>query len=104
MIARIWRGRTSPGKADGYEDFLRRTAYPHYGDAEGNRGWILLRSDQEDAVELTFVSFWESTDALRRYAGADVERPKYYPEDRAALLELPDRADHYEVIDAQLKW
>ena len=104
MMARIWRGRTSPGRADGYADFLRRTAYPDYGDVEGNRGWILLRSDREDAVELTFVSFWESMDALRRYAGDDVERPKYYPEDRAALLELPDRADHYEVVDAQLKW
>ena len=104
MIARIWRGRTSHAKADGYQDFLRRTAYPDYGDVEGNLGWILLRRDREDAVEMTFVSFWESADALRRYAGDDVERPKYYPEDRAALLELPDRADHYEVLDAQLKW
>jgi heme-degrading monooxygenase HmoA len=104
MIARIWRGRTSRAKADGYADFLRRTAYPDYGDVEGNRGWMLLRSERDGAVELTLISFWVSTEALERYAGEDVERPKYYPEDRAALLELPDRAEHHEVIDAALKW
>jgi heme-degrading monooxygenase HmoA len=104
MITRVWRGRTSPANADAYEDFLRRTAFPDYGGVEGNRGWLLLRRDTADAVELMFVSFWESMDALRRYAGADPERPKYYPEDRAYLLELPERADHYEMVDANVRW
>jgi len=103
MIARVWKGRTSPSRADGYEQFLQRTAYPDYGGVEGNRGWILLRQATEGAVEFTFVSFWDSMDALRRYAGDDPERPKYYPEDRAALLELPERVEHYEVVDASLK-
>jgi hypothetical protein len=42
-------------------------------------------------------------DALRRYTGGDPERPKYYPEDRAALIELPDRVEHFGVVDANLK-
>ena len=32
MIARLWRGRTPPEKADAYEGFLSRTAYPDYGE------------------------------------------------------------------------
>ncbi len=104
MITRVWRGRTSVAGADAYEAFLKRTAYPDYGGVEGNRGWILLRRAATESVEFMFVSFWESMDALRRYAGADPERPKYYPEDRAALLELPERADHYEVVDAKVSW
>jgi hypothetical protein len=28
-------------------------------------------------------------EALVEYTGRDPERPKYYPEDKAALLELP---------------
>jgi len=51
-----------------------------------------------------FVSFWESLEALARYAGGDPERPKYYPEDRAALLELPDRVDHFDVVDLRPRW
>lgn len=103
MISRVWRGRTSSERADEYEDFLRRTAYPDYGGVEGNRGWALLRRADGDAVEFMFVSFWESMDALRRYAGDDTESPKYYPEDRAALLELPERAEHYRVVDVRMK-
>ena len=102
MITRLWRGRTSPERADGYGEFLQRTAYPDYGEVEGNRGWILLRQDRAADVEFVFVSFWDSMDALRRYAGPDPERPKYYPEDRAALLELPERVEHYETVDSHL--
>lgn len=103
MITRVWRGKTSLDKAGPYAAFLERTAYDDYGGVEGNRGWILLRRATADAVELMFVSFWESMDALRTYTGGDPERPKYYPEDRAALLELPDAVEHYEVVDAQVR-
>lgn len=103
MITRVWRGRTSVEKAEKYGTFLKETAYPDYGAVEGNRGWLLLRRSQEDAVEFMFVSFWESPEALGRYAGSEPERPKYYPEDREALLELPERAEHFELVDAQVK-
>ena len=104
MITRVWRGRTSESSADGYERFLKETAYPDYGDVEGNRGWLLLRRPGDGCVEFVFVSFWDSMDALRRYAGPDPERPKYYAQDRAALLELPERVEHFEVVDAQIRW
>lgn len=100
MITRIWKGRTSLDRADGYEDFLRRTAYPDYGGVEGNRGWLLLRQNRENHVEFVFVSFWDSMASLTTYAGSEPDRPKYYPEDKAALLELPERVDHYETVDA----
>jgi heme-degrading monooxygenase HmoA len=104
VISRIWRGRTSFEKADAYGDFLERTAYADYGGVEGNRGWVLLRRATAEAVEFTFVSFWSSMDALRTYTGGDPERPNYYPEDRAALLELPDRVEHHEVVDARVSF
>ncbi len=103
MIVRLWSGRTSEAKAQEYETFLKETAYPDYGDVQGNRGWLLLKRRHGDAVEFMFVSLWESMDALRAYAGDAVERPKYYPEDRAALLELPERAEHFEMVDMHLK-
>ena len=104
MITRVWRGRTSVAKAKEYSSFLKQKAYPDYGGVEGNRGWLLLRRDDADSVEFMFVSFWDSMKALCRYAGAQPERPKYYPEDRAALLELPERAEQFDVVDAQVRW
>jgi heme-degrading monooxygenase HmoA len=104
MIIRVWRGRTSATGADGYERFLKKTAYPDYGEVQGNRGWILLRRSVSDNVEFMFVSFWDSMDALVDYAGGDPERPKYYPEDRAALLELPEAVELYQLVDLQTRW
>ena len=104
MIVRVWRGRTSGPKADEYERFLKETAYPDYGGVDGNRGWILLRRPAGGAIGFMFVSLWESMDALVEYTGGDPERPKYYPEDRAALLELPEGVEHYDVVDLQAKW
>jgi hypothetical protein len=102
MIVRLWRGRTSVAKAQDYAAFLRDKAYPDYGEAQGNRGWMLLSRPAANAVEFMFVSFWDSMQAVAQYSGGDPEQPKYYPEDRAALLELPDRVEHFEVLDLHL--
>jgi hypothetical protein len=71
---------------------------------QGNRGWLLLRRAAGDAVEFALVSFWHPMDAVRRYAGPDAERPKYYPEDEAYLIERPGRADLFEVVDVQVRF
>lgn len=104
MIVRVWRGRSSVAKADAYARFLQECAYPDYGGVAGNRGWMLLRRPRGETVEFMFVSLWDSMDAVARYAGGDPGHPKYYPEDRAALVELPDRVDHFEIVDLQPRW
>jgi heme-degrading monooxygenase HmoA len=103
VIVRVWSGRTAEAKAPEYERFMKETAYPDYGDVAGNRGWMLFKRHEDDAVRFTFVSLWESIEALRRYTGDTPERPKYYAEDRAALLELPERADLHELVDMHWK-
>ena len=104
MIVRTWTGRTARENAEIYGAFLERTAFPDYGDVPGNRGWLLLRRDDGDAVAFTLVSFWDSMDAVRRYAGEQAERPKYYSEDEKYLLELPPAAELHETVDVQLRF
>jgi len=104
MIIRVWRGRTGAADADEYENFLKEMAYPDYGKVPGNRGWILLRRRVSETIEFMFVSFWDSMEALSGYTGGDPEHPKYYPEDKAALLELPEGVEHFELVDLQARW
>jgi hypothetical protein len=35
-----------------------------------------------------FLSLWESFDAIRKFAGAEIDKAVYYPEDEKFLLEL----------------
>jgi hypothetical protein len=46
------------------------------------------------------MSLWDSLEAIRAFAGDDVERARYYPEDASYLLELEPTVAHYEVLVA----
>ena len=37
-------------------------------------------------------------DAIRSFAGPDIERAVFYPEDDRFLIERGDRVSHYEVV------
>ncbi len=102
MIARIWHGRVPSEKADAYYDMLMRTGIPDYRATQGNRGVYVLRRTEGDVTHYTLISFWESLDAIKRFAGEDYERAHYYPEDDEFLLEKEPRVVHHEVMRAEL--
>jgi heme-degrading monooxygenase HmoA len=98
MIARTWHGMVPAARADDYMAYLERTGLPDYRATPGNRGVWVLRRTEGDRAHFLLVSLWESMDAIRAFAGDDVERARYYPEDRGFLLELEPRVTHYEVL------
>lgn len=97
MIARIWRGATPAAQAEAYLALMREVALPDYRSTPGNLGaWCLHRIDGELA-SFEMLTFWESLDAIRAFAGEDVERAKYYPFDDEFLIEKPLFVRHFEV-------
>jgi heme-degrading monooxygenase HmoA len=98
MIARIWHGWTSPGDADAYVAFLEREMFVEMGELDGYRGVHLLRRPAGDEVEVVTITYWDSRDALRRFAGEDYERAVVKPEARALLSRFDERSAHYEVL------
>ena len=100
MIARIWRGITLADKADAYIDYLNETGLKDYAKTPGNRGVYVLRRPDGGNVHFLLISLWDSLESIRAFAGDDVERARYYPEDHDFLLELEPRVTHYEVISA----
>jgi hypothetical protein len=60
----------------------------------------VLRRREGQEVHFLLISLWESLDAIRRFAGPDLERARYYPEDEDFLLELEPMVTHYEVLSA----
>jgi len=97
MIARIWRGATLESNAERYMDYMETTGVKDCRATEGNRGVMVLRRTNQGQAEFVFVSLWESQDAIRRFAGDDVERAVYYPEDKEYLLALEPKVEHWEV-------
>jgi len=98
MIARIWRGITPESKADQYFDYLMATGLKDYVATPGNQGVLVLKNASEERAEFLLISLWESWDAIRRFAGDDIDAAVYYPEDEEYLLTLEPKVVHYEVL------
>jgi heme-degrading monooxygenase HmoA len=99
MIMREWRGRLPHHKVEDYLDYLKVTGLPEYAATPGHRGsWVLLDREGESA-EYTLLTLWESRDAIRAFAGDDIARAKYYPEDHRFFTEMPEKVRHYELLE-----
>ncbi len=98
MIARLWHGRVPTEKAAAYRAFLNARAVPDYQSVPGNLGVYILERPEGEVTHFITLTFWESLDAIRTFAGEDVEKAKYYPEDKDFLLAFEPRVVHYEVV------
>jgi heme-degrading monooxygenase HmoA len=95
MIARLWRGKAKdPASGDAYHRHVTRSVIPELKKIPGHQGAQVLRRNEEFLV----ITFWESMDAIRRFAGDDPERAVVGPEARAVLREHDELVSHYEVM------
>ena len=99
LVARLWHGATPAAQGDAYAAYLQQTGVKDCRATPGNRGVQVLRRTVGDETHFLFISFWESLDAIRTFAGDDIERAHYYPEDGEYLLELEPTVTHYEVLE-----
>jgi heme-degrading monooxygenase HmoA len=98
MIARTWAGATRAADADAYLDYLHATGLAEYRATPGNRGVLALRRIAGDRAEFLLVTLWDSEEAIRRFAGEDMDRAVFYSEDERYLIAHDERARHYEVV------
>jgi heme-degrading monooxygenase HmoA len=98
MIARTWAGATRAADADTYLDYLHRTGLAQYRATTGNRGVLALRRIDGDRAEFLLLTLWDSEEAIRRFAGDDIEQAVFYPEDDRFLVARDERVRHYEVV------
>ena len=98
MIARTWHGVTSRAKADEYLRLVRTIAVADYQAIAGNRGVYVMRRIDGEVAHFLLLTLWDSEDAIRQFAGEDIEKAKYYDFDPDYLLEMEPTVTHYEVF------
>ncbi|MBI5068202.1 MAG: antibiotic biosynthesis monooxygenase [Deltaproteobacteria bacterium] len=103
-IARCWHGKTTRDRADAYEKILA-AAIARFPGIPGNRGYQLMRldggPDGEAYVEFQVISYWDSLEAIRGYAGDDVRRTRDLPQDGEYLVDREPHVRNYQLrIDA----
>jgi hypothetical protein len=94
-IARIWRGRTRPQRADAYEAYNYEVGIkPLIGKAMGVQ---TLREDREGETEFMTISYWESREAMSSFAGDDPSKIHHLERDAEFLIELPQSVQILEL-------
>jgi heme-degrading monooxygenase HmoA len=98
MIARHWHGVTRSDAADAYARYLDNTGIRDYRATAGNRGVLALRRVEDGHAHFDLFSFWDSLEAVKAFAGENIDEARYYPEDRQYLIDLEPTVVHYEVL------
>ena len=98
MIIRVWTAHAKPEGAPRCQArVIEKTQ--ELKSREGYRGATLLRRPDGDKVELVLCTRWQSLDAIREFAGADIERAEVDEDEAATMLTRWDtRVRHYEVV------
>jgi heme-degrading monooxygenase HmoA len=98
MIARLWRGRTTPENAAAYENVLRTIVLPELDHIPGSKGIYVLRRNADDEVEFITLTLFDSLDAIKAFAGEEYEQAVILPEAKALLSTFEPTAAHYEIV------
>jgi heme-degrading monooxygenase HmoA len=95
-IARIWRGRTPPERADEYEAYNYEVGIRPL--IEKAMGVQTLREDRADETEFVVISYWPSIEAMSAFAGEDPTRIHHLERDEEFLIELPESVQILRIL------
>ena len=101
VIARRWRGwADSPANADSYVAHFEGTVRPRLEATGGFVDATLERVESDGGrIELVVVTRWASMEAIRTFAGNDVDVAVVEPEARAVLDDFDAHVRHIELRD-----
>ena len=98
MTVRLWYGKVEASKADEYAEFMKERAAPDYSSVDGLQKLLFLRKIEADVAHFLLVTYWDSMESVKKFAGEHPEKAKYYPEDDLFLLEKEETSALYEAF------
>jgi len=96
-VMREWRAEFRRELRDEYVEYVKATGLATYLATPGNLGAaIAVRDLDAERSEIVTLSWWADAAAIRAFAGADIGRARYFPQDDRFLLTRPEHVHHYE--------
>jgi len=96
-IMREWRAEIRRALKEEYVAYVNTTGMVGYRQTPGNLGAIIATRDIDgERAEIVTLSWWKDEASIRAFAGNDIGRAHYYPEDDRFLLTRPETVQHYD--------
>lgn len=99
VITRIWHGKTKIEHADEYLDYIIQTGVRDYKSTPGNLSCQVWRRNEGQVCHFWTVTRWDSFESIKKFAGENHEKARYYPGDFQYLLEYEPNVIHCESFD-----
>lgn len=99
MIGRVWHDWTTPENGDVYEHLLKTEIFPGIASksVQGYHSIQLLRRPSGEEIEFMTIMWFESLEAVKKFAGEDYETAYVPIKAREVLARYDERSQHYEV-------
>ena len=94
---RTWRGWTRLEDTDAYAEYILGTGIDEYMATPGNQGAYIVSRPDGDRTEFLTISFWDSRESIVAFAGDDIDRAVFYPEDDRYLIDRETKVRHFTV-------
>ena len=99
MVERVWSARAgSRALAAEYASYFDRVVKPELVAVPGYRGARLLQRDLPGAIEIVVATQWDSLDAIRGFAGDDIDSAVVHDEAAALLSDYDRTVRHFEIV------
>jgi len=99
MISRIWHGYTTKNNAETYENLLKNEIFEGIKNRniQGYRGIQLLRQELQFETEFITIMWFDSIDAVIKFAGEEYEKAVVLEKAQKILLRYDKTSQHYTV-------
>ena len=96
-ILREWRAEIRRALKDEYVGFVRTNWLALYRGTPGNLGAsVAVRNLDPQRCEIVTLSWRTDLEAIKTFAGVDIAKARYAPEDARFLLTHPLHVRHYD--------
>ncbi|MFT6266446.1 MAG: heme-degrading monooxygenase HmoA [Oleiphilaceae bacterium] len=99
MIAREWKAKCPKEHEEGFISYLYETGIKDTSATQGFLGAQIFNRDTDisDEVEITLITYWETLECIKSFAGENIDIAKLYPEDEQYQLNPDGHVIHYKV-------
>ena len=97
MIERHWKGIARIDQSDYYIKHLITETFPKASLMKGFVKATILKRPVAEGVEFLIITTWDSIEAVRQFAGDQVEVANVPTAARAMMVTFDEFARHYEV-------
>ncbi|WP_312818355.1 hypothetical protein [Kaistella carnis] len=96
VITRMWHGRVKKDDGLNYKKYVEETGLKNYREVKGNLSAKILLRYEDEICHILTVTEWDSYESIKKFAGEDFQKARYYPEDEKYLLDFEEFVTHYE--------